>query len=100
MSTTPKEHVMKKPAKITLAEIGLQLVDALHEISEELQELRKVHTAMPQQMEPIPMRGPPAPDIADLQQRYNALFDAGEFRTAAAVYAALLAAQARHEHTP
>jgi hypothetical protein len=44
---------MDEQARLTLAEIGLRLVDALHEISEELRELRKEHTALRQQMELI-----------------------------------------------
>ena len=44
---------MDKHDMVMLAEIGHQLVDALHEISEELRELRKEHTAMRQQVEHI-----------------------------------------------
>ena len=44
--------------------------------------------------------GPQHPDVDALQQRYNALFDAGDFRTAANVYAELLAAQVREKSAP
>ena len=101
---------MEKQARLTLAKIGLQLVEALHEISEELRELRKEHTALRQQAERIqeavratadspPAQHAPSP-VATLRTRYSALFDAGEFRQAASVYAELLAAQARQEPTP
>ena len=96
---------MDKDARVTLAEIGLRLADALHEISEELRELRKEHTALRQQVELIqeavsttarraPAQRPPSP-VAALRTRYSVLFDAGEFRQAASVYAELLAAEAR-----
>jgi hypothetical protein len=99
----------------TIAEIGLRLVDALHELTEELRELRKEHTALRQQVEHIQeavscaagadvsfaaSRPPPVPGgtpspVAALRRRYGELFDAGEFRQAARVYAALLAAEAQ-----
>ena len=44
---------MDAQAKLTLAEIGLWLADALHELSEELRELRKEHTALRQPVEHI-----------------------------------------------
>ena len=102
---------MEKQARLTLAKIGLQLVEALHEISEELRELRKEHTALRQQAEriqeavsatadrspaqrtPTVPVGTPSP-VAALRTRYSMLFDAGEFRQAADVYAELLAAEA------
>ena len=103
---------MEKPARLTLAAIGLRLADALHELTEELRELRKEHTAVRQQVEHIQKgvscaagRPPPVPGgtsvrrapspIAALRTRYSALFDAGEFRQAASVYAELLAAEAQ-----
>ena len=100
---------MEKQARLTLAKIGLQLVEALHEISEELRELRKEHTALRQQAERIqeavsatadrsPAQRPPSP-VAALRTRYSMLFDAGEFRQAADVYAELLAAEALLEET-
>ena len=95
---------MEKQARLTMAEIGLRLAEALHELCEELRELRKEHTAMRQQVERIqeavsatadraPAHRPPSP-VAALRARYSMLFDAGEFRQAASVYAALLAAEA------
>jgi hypothetical protein len=95
---------MDQHARDTLAEIGLRLADALHELSEELRELRKEHSALRQQVERIqeavssaagcpPVRREPSP-VAALRTRYSGLFDAGEFRQAASVYAELLAAEA------
>ena len=96
---------MDQHARDTLAEFGLRLADALHALTEELRECRKEHTALRQQVERIqeavsvPAGGPPtrrAPrPVAALRTRYSALFDAGEFRQAARVYAALLAAEAQ-----
>ena len=96
---------MEKQGRRTMAEIGLKLVEALHELSEEVRELRKEHTALRQQVERIqeavsatagrqPVRRPPSP-VAALRTRYSGLFDAGEFRQAASVYAELLAAEAQ-----
>jgi hypothetical protein len=95
---------MDKQDKLTLAEIGLRLTDALHELTEEVRELRKEHAARRQQVERIqeavntmaghpPVRRPPG-HVAALRTRYSALFDTGEFRQAASVYAELLAAEA------
>jgi hypothetical protein len=96
---------MEEQARRTLAAIGLRLADALHELCEALRELRKEHTALRQQVARIqeavsatagrsPARRPPSP-VAALRTRYNVLFDAGEFRQAASVYAELLAAEAQ-----
>jgi hypothetical protein len=84
---------MDKQDMLTVAEIGLRLADALHEISEEIRELRKEHSALRQQAERIqeaasanadrpPAQRPPSP-VAALRRRYSVLFDAGEFRQAA-----------------
>ena len=96
---------MDQHPRDTLAAIGLRLADALHELSEELRELRKEHSALRQQVERIqeavssaaghpPTRREPSP-VAALRTRYSGLFDAGEFRQAARVYAELLAAEAQ-----
>jgi predicted nuclease with TOPRIM domain len=107
---------MDEQARLTLAEIGLRMADAVHELTEEVRELRKEHTAMRQQVERIqeavsatgaqrvpsarcevgraPAQRPPSP-VAALRTRYSGLFDAGEFRQAASVYAELLAAEAQ-----
>jgi len=96
---------MDQHARDTLAELGLRLADALHALTEELRECRKEHTALRQQVERIqeavsgaaghpPARRSPSP-VAALRTRYNGLFDAGEFRQAARVYAELLAAEAQ-----
>ena len=74
-------------------------------MTEELRECRKEHTALRQQVERIqeavsdaagrpPARREPSP-VAALRTRYSGLFDAGEFRQAASVYAELLAAEAQ-----
>ena len=44
---------MDEQTRLTLAEIGLRLADALHELSAELREVRKEHTAVRQQLERI-----------------------------------------------
>ena len=96
---------MDQHARDTLAELGFRLADALHALTEELRECRKEHTALRQQVERIqeavsatagrqPVRCPPSP-VAALRTRYSGLFDAGEFRQAAGVYAELLAAEAQ-----
>ena len=95
---------MDQHARDTLAELGLRLADALHALTEELRECRKEHTALRQQVERIqeavsatagraPAQRPPGP-VTALPTRYGGLFDAGEFRQAASVYAELLAAEA------
>ena len=96
---------MDQHARDTLAAIGLRLADALHELSEELRELRKEHSALRQQVERIqeavssaaghPPTRRALGHVAALRTRYNGLFDAGEFRQAARVYADLLAAEAQ-----
>ena len=96
---------MDQHARDTLTELGLRLADALHALTEELRECRKEHTALRQQVERIqeavsdaagrpPARREPSP-VAALRTRYSGLFDAGEFRQAARVYAELLAAEAQ-----
>ncbi len=90
---------------VTLLDLCKDLTSTLATLAEEARELRKEHTALRQQMERIqdavsaPAGGPPtrrAPrPVAALRTRYSALFDAGEFRQAASVYAALLAAEAQ-----
>jgi hypothetical protein len=96
---------MDQHTRDTLAELGLRLADALHALTEELRECRKEHTALRQQVERIqeavsdaagrpPARRAPSP-VAALRTRYSGLFDAGEFRQAASVYAELLAAEAQ-----
>ena len=102
---------MEKQARLALVELGTRLAEALEEISEELRELRKEHTALRQQAERIqeavstmavrpPARHPPTVPVGTpghveaLRARYSMLFDAGEFRQASSVYAELLAAEA------
>jgi hypothetical protein len=96
---------MDQHTRDTLAALGLRLADALHALTEELRECRKEHTALRQQVERIqeavsdaagrpPARREPSP-VAALRTRYSGLFDAGEFRQAASVYAELLAAEAQ-----
>jgi hypothetical protein len=96
---------MDQHARDTLAELGLRLADALHALTEELRECRKEHTALRQQVERIqeavsatagraPAQRPPG-HVTALRTRYGGLFDAGEFRQAASVYAELLAAEAQ-----
>ena len=96
---------MDQHARDTLTELGLRLADALHALTEELRACRKAHTALRQQVERIqeavsdaagcpPARRAPSP-VAALRTRYSGLFDAGEFRQAASVYAELLAAEAQ-----
>src|SRR5215510_1998878 len=96
---------MDEQARLTLAEIGRRLADALQALTEELRACRKEHTALRQQVARIqeavsaaagrpPARRAPSP-VAALRTRYSGLFDAGEFRQAASVYAELLAAEAQ-----
>jgi hypothetical protein len=96
---------MDQHTRATLAALGLRLADALHALTEELRACRKAHTALRQQVERIqeavsdaaghpPARRAPSP-VAALRTRYSGLFDAGEFRQAASVYADLLAAEAQ-----
>ena len=95
---------MDEQARLTLAEIGRQLADALQVLTKELRVCRKEHTALRQEVERLqeavsdaasrpPTRLAPSP-MAALRTRYSGLFDAGEFRQAASVYAELLAAEA------
>jgi hypothetical protein len=90
---------------VTLFDLLKDLTSSLATLAEEARELRKEHTALRQQMERIqegvnatagrpPVRRPLSP-VAALRMRYGVLFDAGEFRQAASVYAALLAAEAQ-----
>jgi len=95
---------------VTLFDLLKDLTSSLATLAEEVREIRKEHTALRQQAERIqeavratadspPAQHAPSP-VATLRTRYSALFDAGEFRQAASVYAELLAAQARQEPTP
>jgi hypothetical protein len=89
----------------TLCDLLKDLHNVMATLSEEARELRKEHTAMRQQVERIqdavratadrpPAQRPPG-HVAALRTRYSWLFDAGEFRQAASVYAELLAAEAQ-----
>ena len=89
---------------VTLFDLLKDLTSSLATLAEEAREIRKEHTALRQQAERIqeavsaaagrpPARRPPSP-VAALRTRYSMLFDAGEFRQAADVYAELLAAEA------
>ena len=90
---------------VTLLDLFKDLTSTLATLAEEARELRKEHTAMRQQVERIqeavsatagraPAQRPPC-HVTALRTRYGALFDAGEFRQAASVYAELLAAEAQ-----
>jgi hypothetical protein len=90
---------------VTLLDLCKDLTSTLATLAEEARELRKEHTALRQQVELIqeavsatadrpPAQRPPSP-VAALRTRYSLLFDAGEFRQAASVYAELLAAEAQ-----
>ena len=90
---------------VTLFDLLKDLTTVMATLAEETRALRKAHTAVRQQMELIPeaVRAtadrPPAQrqpsPVAALRTRYSLLFDAGEFRQAASVYAELLAAEAQ-----
>jgi len=90
---------------VTLLDLCKDLTSTLATLAEEARELRKEHTAMRQQVERIqeavsttagraPAQRPPG-HVTALRTRYGGLFDAGEFRQAASVYAELLAAEAQ-----
>ena len=96
---------------VTLFDLLKDLTSSLATLAEEAREIRKEHSALRQQAERIqeavsatadspPARRPPTvpvgtpSPVAALRTRYSMLFDAGEFRQAADVYAELLAAEA------
>ena len=90
---------------VTLFDLLKDLTTVMATLAEETRALRKEYTAVRQQMELIqeavsapagrpPTRRAPSPVVA-LRTRYSGLFDAGAFRQAASVYAALLAAEAQ-----
>ena len=101
---------------VTLFDLLKDLTSSLATLAEEAREIRKEHSALRQQAEriqeavsatadrspaqrtPTVPVGTPSP-VAALRTRYSMLFDAGEFRQAADVYAELLAAEALLEET-
>jgi hypothetical protein len=90
---------------VTLFDLLKDLTSSLATLAEEAREIRKEHAGLCQQAERIqeavsttagrpPAQRPPG-HVAALRTRYGVLFDAGEFRQAASVYAEVLAAEAQ-----